>query len=218
MAHEINNPLAAILTNAQMLYMDATKDEEKESLKLIEEATKRCRSIVQKLMVYSRKPLGGREVAEVDLEKALNSALSLLSYQLTQENIKVNTKLVNAPFVIQGSQNELEQVFTNLLLNAKDAIRHLKKSGQIDISITKHDNQIIIKIKDDGIGIPEERISKIFDPFFTTKDVGKGTGLGLSICHSIIEQHKGTIAVESKEGQGSTFVITLPVQNNAILT
>jgi signal transduction histidine kinase len=186
-AHEINNPLAAILTNAQMLSMDATREDEKESLKLIEDAAKRCRTIVQKLMVYSRKPQGSREIKEVDLEKALNNSLSLLNYQLTQDNIKVNTTFQNKPFIVKGSQNELEQVFTNLLLNAKDAIKHKKKSGQIDISVTKQDKYITIKIKDDGIGISKEHISKIFDPFFTTKDVGKGTGLGLSICQSIIE-------------------------------
>jgi signal transduction histidine kinase len=211
-AHEINNPLAAILTNAQMLSMDATKEEDKESLKLIEEAAKRCRSIVQKLMVYSRKPLGGREITEIDLEKALNNVLSLLSYQLGQENIKINKRLQNPPFIITGSQNELEQVFTNLILNAKDAIKHKKKSGQIDVSITRQGKQMIIKVKDDGIGISKEHISKIFDPFYTTKDVGKGTGLGLSICHSIIEGHKGTISAESKEGQGSTFIVILPVK------
>jgi signal transduction histidine kinase len=214
-AHEINNPLAAILTNAQMLSMAEENEENKESIKWIEDAAKRCRSIVQKLMVYSRKPLGGRDVIDVDLEKALNNALSLLSYQLTQENIKVNTRLTNAPFIIHGSQNELEQVFTNLLLNAKDAIKHKKKSGQIDISITRQDKQIIIKVKDDGIGISKEHISKIFDPFYTTKDVGKGTGLGLSICHSIIEGHKGAIRVESQEGEGSTFIVNLPAQKSA---
>jgi len=206
-AHEINNPLAAVLTNTQMLLMDIKDKDQIESLKLIEQATKRCREIVQKLMVYSRKPLGGREVKDVDLQKALNNVISFLNYQLMQENIKLNTKYENPPFIIKGSQNELEQVFTNLILNAKDAIKHLKKSGQIDISITRRSKQIIVKIKDDGIGISKDNLSKIFDPFFTTKDVGKGTGLGLSICQSIIEEHRGSITVESKEGAGSTFMI-----------
>lgn len=209
-AHEINNPLAAVLTNAQMLLMTVRDEEDKESLKLIEQAAKRCREIVQKLMVYSRKPLGGREIKEVNLEDALNNVLSFLEYQLTQDNIKVTTNLENPPFIIKGSQTELEQVFTNLILNAKDAIKHGKKSGTIDISLAKKDDKIIIKLKDDGIGISKEHISKIFDPFFTTKDVGKGTGLGLSICQSIVEQHSGTITVESREGSGATFIVTLP--------
>jgi signal transduction histidine kinase len=209
-AHEINNPLAAILTNAQMLSMDATREDEKESLKLIEDAAKRCRSIVQKLMVYSRKPQGSREVGDVDLEKVLNNSVSLLNYQLSQDNIKLNTIFKNKPFIIKGSQNELEQVLTNLILNAKDAIKHRKKSGNIDISMSREDGKIIIRVKDDGTGIPKEHINKIFDPFYTTKDVGKGTGLGLSICQSIIEEHKGSIAAESEEGKGSTFTVVLP--------
>jgi len=209
-AHEINNPLAAILTNAQMLLMDAKKEEDKESLILIEDAAKRCRNIVQKLMIYSRKPLGGREIKDADLEKALNNVVSFLSYQLSQENIKLNIRLEKPPFIIKGCQNELEQVFTNLILNAKDAIKHAKKSGQIDILMSRSNNKIIIKVTDDGIGIAKENLSKIFDPFFTTKDVGKGTGLGLSICQSIAEEHQGTIAVESIEGKGATFIIKFP--------
>jgi len=209
-AHEINNPLAAILTNAQMMLMEAKNEDEKDSLRLIEDAAKRCRSIVQKLMVYSRKPLGGREVKGIDLEKALNNVISFLNYQLTQDNIKLNTKLENPPFMINGSQNEIEQVFTNLILNAKDAIKHTKNSGQIDISMARLSNKVIVKVKDSGIGIPKEHILKIFDPFFTTKDIGKGTGLGLSICQSIVHEHNGVIIAESPNNQGAIFTVTFP--------
>lgn len=213
-AHEINNPLAAILANAQMMLISAQNKDDKESLQLIEEAAKRCRNIVQKLMVYSRKPLTGREVAKVDLNDALNNVNSFLGYQLTQENIKVDIKSQNAPFMAEGCQNELEQVFINLFLNSKDAIKKIKKSGVINVSISKTKDKIIIKIKDEGCGIPKENISKIFDPFFTTKDVGKGTGLGLSICQGIIEQHKGAISVDSQEGFGATFTVILPAANS----
>lgn len=209
-AHEINNPLAAILTNAQMMLMTAENEDDKESLQLMEEAAKRCRSIIQKLMTYSRKPLGGREISNVDLEKALHNVISFLGYQLTQDNVRLNTKLENGPFIVKGSQNELEQVFTNLILNARDAIKRIKKAGEIEISISNINSKITINVKDNGIGISEEHISKIFDPFFTTKDVGKGTGLGLSICQSIVEEHKGSIEVKSQQGQGATFKIQLP--------
>ena len=214
-AHEINNPLAAILTNAQMMLQTIENQDDKESLQLIEEAAKRCRSIVQKLMVYSRKPMTGREITKVDLKDVLNKVDSFLGYQLAQENIKINVKSENPPFIVEGNQNELEQVFTNLFLNSKDAIKRVRKSGEITVNISKNNKKICIKVKDDGCGIPKEYISKIFDPFFTTKDVGKGTGLGLSICQSIIEEHKGSIAVESQENSCAIFTITLHASKEA---
>ena len=209
-AHEINNPLTAILTNAQMLLLSANDAEATESLMLIEEASQRCREIVRKLMTYSRKPLGGREVTEVDLEKAVQNVIAFLGFNLTQDNIKVNTKFENRPLIVKGCQNELEQVFTNLILNARDAILKIKKEGEIAISISGTDGHIIVQVTDDGAGIAEEHLSQIFDPFFTTKDVGKGTGLGLSICQSIVDQHHGTIEVQSQFGHGTTFTIRFP--------
>jgi len=209
-AHEINNPLAAILTNAQMLKLSELESEDKESVDLIEEATKRCRDIVQKLMIYSRKPLGTREIAEVDLKKALDNVIAFLGYQLAQENMKIIMEFKNPPFVFKGCQNELEQVLTNLIINARDATRLVRKGGDIKISVSKSKGQITVKVQDKGPGIPEGSIQKIFDPFFTTKQVGKGTGLGLSICQSIIEQHEGTIRAEPQQGEGAAFIITLP--------
>lgn len=209
-AHEINNPLAAILTNAQMLLMEAKSPDEKEALQLIEEATERCRDIVRKLMTYSRKSLGVREVGEVHLDGVVNNVISFLSFQLTQENIKLNCEFREGPFRVKGNQNELEQVFTNLILNARDAIQKLKRPGRIDISLLGTEDTVKAEVKDDGAGIAPEHLPKIFDPFFTTKDVGKGTGLGLSICQSILHEHGGTIEVRSREGEGSTFLITLP--------
>jgi len=210
-AHEINNPLAAILTNAQMMLSTVENKDDKESLEMIEEAAKRCRSIVQKLMVYSRKPMAGREVSKLDLKKALDNVNAFLGYQLSQENIKVNVNFQGSgPFLVDGSQNEIEQVITNLFLNSKDAIKNIARAGEINVSVSKGPGSVIIKVSDTGCGISKEYVSKIFDPFFTTKDVGKGTGLGLSICQSIIEEYKGTITVESGSKQGATFIITLP--------
>jgi len=137
--------------------------------------------------------------------------VAFLSYQLKQENIRIILEKERPPFILKGCQNELEQVLTNLILNAKDAIKHTKSLGDIHITLSKSENEITIKVKDEGSGISKEHIQKVFDPFFTTKDVGKGTGLGLSICQSIIEQHKGTIKAESQPGQGATFIINLPI-------
>jgi len=212
-AHEINNPLTAILTNVQMLLVDAEKldSDSKESLTLIEEATKRCRTIVQKLMTYAKKPLESGELSDIDVLNILKKVISFLGYQLEQENIKIITEAKEGEYLITGSQNELEQVFTNIILNARDAIKKIKKSGVISVSVSKNNDWIEIKIKDDGIGIPKEIMPKIFDPFFTTKDVGKGLGLGLSICQAIVEKHKGTITVESELNKGALVTVRLPI-------
>jgi len=113
---------------------------------------------------------------------------------------------------IEGNLNELMQVFTNLIVNAKEAIKSLKGSGTITITSYEEGDVVIAQVKDEGVGISEQNLGKIFDPFFTTKDVGKGTGLGLSIVYRIIENHKGSIEVFSKPNEGATFTIKLPVK------
>ena len=211
-AHEINNPLTAILTNAEMLLVsDTIQDEsDKESLELIKEATKRCRSIVKKLMVYARKPLEAGELSKVNLIDVINNVFSFLSYQLKQENIIIDISAKDEEYLVMAKPNELEQVVTNMILNAKDAIKRVKKSGTIYLSFLKRNDCIGFKIKDEGMGMPEEIKSKVFDPFFTTKDVGKGLGLGLSICQAIAERHGGSITVESEPNKGSVFTVELP--------
>ena len=207
-AHEINNPLTAILTNVQMLLSSDELD--KESLELIEEATKRCRTIVQKLMAYAKKPMEATGVSRVDLSKAMKNVTTFLGYQLGQENIKINADTNGQSYWVMGDNNELEQVITNIILNARDAIKQVRKSGEVSVSISENGKWVEMEIKDDGPGIPPEVASKIFDPFFTTKDVGKGLGLGLSICQSIIEKHKGVIKVSSEVNRGSVFTVQLP--------
>jgi len=211
-AHEINNPLTAILTNVQMLLADTNlldKDSE-ESLRLIEEATKRCRTIVQKLMVYAKRPSEPLQTSEVNLSDVIQNVVSLLNYHLTQENIKIITDIKEDEFLVSGNQNELEQVLTNIILNARDATKKIRDSGSIHVSLLKDRDWIKIEVKDEGIGVPKEILSKIFDPFFTTKDVGKGLGLGLSISQAIIEKHNGKILAQSEPNKGSIFTIQLP--------
>jgi two-component system NtrC family sensor kinase len=211
-AHEINNPLAVILTNVQMLLAGHSHNAglDKESLEMIEEATKRCRTIVQKLMVFAKKPMEATSVAEVDLLKVVKDIVDFLKYQLEQENITISVHAPQEHYIVMGNQNELEQVVGNIIINARDAIKQIKKSGSIDVTLAKGDGKIKVAIKDEGAGIPKEIVPRIFDPFFTTKDVGKGLGLGLSICQAIIEKHKGQIAVQSEPGKGSTFTIQFP--------
>jgi len=213
-AHEINNPLAAILTNVQMLLAsldEVEADELKDSLELIEEATKRCRNIVKKLMTYARKPMETQEVGIVNLLEVVEKVNSFLAYQFEQENIRMVIKAQDNQYPVVGNHNEFEQVVTNLVLNAKDAIKRVKKGGEIEILLTKNDGWVRLDIKDEGSGIPKENVPKIFDPFFTTKDVGKGLGLGLSISQSIVEKYKGSIFLKTQEGQGTTFTVNLPL-------
>ncbi|MFC1674880.1 ATP-binding protein [Candidatus Omnitrophota bacterium] len=211
-AHEINNPLTAILTNVQMLLAAKSIDDklDKESLELIEEATKRCRTIVQKLMTYAKRPLETAEVSKVDLLDVINKVVTFLGYQLEQENIKIITEVKEGAYLVLGNHNELEQVITNLILNGKDAIKRIKKEGVVTIAVSKNKDCVKVEVKDEGAGIPKEVVSKIFDPFFTTKDVGKGLGLGLSICQSILEKHNGLINVQSETNRGTTFTVQLP--------
>jgi len=207
-AHEINNPLGAILTNTQMLLMEVKDPDQRESLKLIEDGTRRCRDIVTTLLKYSRKPELG-EFKSINLNDVINDACNLLQHQLNNENIKIKKEYTKVPN-IEGNANELQQVFTNLILNAKDAIKRIRKTGEIIIRTYQEDKLVVAQVIDNGCGIPKENISKIFDPFFTTKDVGKGTGLGLSITYKIIEKHNGRIDVSSNVGEGTTFTIKLP--------
>jgi signal transduction histidine kinase len=212
-AHEINNPLTAILTNIQMLLSGDEADElkaDRESLELIEEATKRCRTIVQKLMTYAKKPLEVAEFSELNVLNAVKNVVTFLGYQLEQDNVKIIVKAKETDYPVIGNQNELEQVITNIILNARDAIRQAKKSGDITISLADSTDAIKIEIRDEGVGIAKDIMPKIFDPFFTTKDVGKGVGLGLSICQSIVEKHSGTITAQSEPHKGSVFTVTLP--------
>lgn len=146
----------------------------------------------------------------MNLLNVVKNVVSFLSYQLEQDNIKIITEAKDDDYLVLGNQNELEQVVTNIVLNARDAIKQIKKSGDIHISLLKSDDWLKIEIKDEGIGIPQEKIPKIFDPFYTTKEVGKGTGLGLSICQSIIEKYNGLITVQSEPNKGSVFTIQLP--------
>ncbi|MBU9889513.1 MAG: GAF domain-containing protein [Candidatus Omnitrophica bacterium] len=221
-AHEINNPLTAVLTNAQILKMMAPENV-KESLDLIEEGAKRCQTIVQKLMKYARKTDEEAPHRSVDLNEVVRGTCALLGFQFRQENIRMETKLEPVP-AIAGIANELEQVLTNLLVNARDAIHAAKVDGEILIETRAADDGAELIVSDNGIGVSPENQKKIFDPFFTTKDVGAGTGLGLAISFGILKRHHATLAVESpleprsgrkgttqaRHGKGAAFKIRFP--------
>jgi two-component system NtrC family sensor kinase len=219
-AHEINNPLAIILTERQILLdlLDQTKDLDEgfkkellESLNQMDVQINRCKRITHNLLRFSRRT---RSVLEkVDLNSFLEEVVDLMEREARSSGIKFQTDLDQSLKPVLSDPSQLQQVFLNLITNAIDA-HDGKPYGNIRIS-TKADDEhqrVQIAFADTGSGIPKEIVSKIFDPFFTTKAVGKGTGLGLSICYSIMQRLGGSISVKSEVGEGTEFKLTIPYQ------
>jgi len=208
-AHEINNPLSGILIFAELLKegVEGFPQLGKDAQEIIDQ-TLRCKKIVAELLEFSRQSVG--KVASFDLSGLIEKSLNLLINQAIFQDIEVHTNMnPNMPEMI-GDLGQIQQVLTNLVINAADA---MKGRGRLDIDATfdPKRNQFAITITDDGPGIPEELRDKIFDIFFTTKPVGKGTGLGLSISQNIIRLHGGNILVDSPRGGGTRFIIELPL-------
>ncbi|MDB5100090.1 MAG: putative ATPase, partial [Cyanobacteria bacterium RYN_339] len=207
-AHELNNPLGAVLTNAQLLLLELEDPDHVDSLKMIEEGALRCKEIVAALLKYSRPPQASHR--PVELRGVLAETLALLERQLQTEGIELNTDMVSAPTVM-GDSTELRQVIAHLMLNAIDAIREGgAPGGRIGVRLARELDGVTLSVADNGVGMGPDVLKRIFDPFYTTKKVGSGTGLGLSVCQRIIEKHGGKLHVSSVPGQGSTFTIALP--------
>jgi len=209
-AHEINNPLGAVLmyTHLSLEEMEAEDTRRKNLEKVVGEAT-RCRDIVKGLLDFARQT--EPKVEESDVNEILNRTLSLVENQALFQNVRINRLLSSSLPKVMMDSNQIQQVFTNIILNAAEAI---EGEGEL-IVVTRRapDNEHIeIEFTDTGCGIPPENHEKIFDPFFTTKEVGRGTGLGLAISYGIIARHKGTIDIRSRPGKGSTFIIRLPLK------
>jgi len=208
-AHEINNPLTGILTYSSLLAEELKGTPYEEDLKTIKEETLRCRKIVRGLLDFARdyKP----EKVSTNLNSLIEEALQLLEKHVNFYNIKIIKEFdPNLPEV-KVDADEFRSVINNLAVNAADA---MPSGGQLTMT-TRFDpsaNQVIIKVADTGIGISEENLKKIFEPFFTTKEKGKGTGLGLAMTYGVIKRHNGTIEVKSKVGEGTEFIIKLPVE------
>lgn len=173
--------------------------------------TDKTKDIVNSMRIFSH--TGDSEFSKVDINKAIESTLVLIHNQL-KDRIKVYKDYGNLPY-IQGQSGALSQAFLNIIVNASQAI---PKEGHIKICTSYHDDQdgsyVVIDIEDNGIGIPPEEHEKIYDPFFTTKQVGKGTGLGMYLSYNIIKKHQGTITFDSEVNKGTTFHITLPINQN----
>ena len=210
-AHELNNPLTGVLGNAQVLLSEIPKHNPwYQDVERIYQSAKRCKEIVANLLTFSRQQEFEFELA--DINEVIQNTLSLCEHELVVENIKVVKEFTKDLPKIYVSVLQMEQVFLNLIVNARQA---MPEGGTLAISTrlveTERMPQVEVAFTDTGKGIKKEDLSKMFKPFFTTKEKGKGTGLGLSVSCSIVEKHNGTIKVESEgEGKGAKFTIFLP--------
>jgi PAS domain S-box-containing protein len=207
-AHEVNTPLTGVSSYTQMLLgMLPETDPKHALLQKVRRQADRASDIVNNLLNFSRTG-SAAEFNELDITRVLDDTLQLLEPQLRRSQIEIvrayNDELPKA----FGNAGKLQQVFTNLILNARDAI---PAGGRITLStFANEDQSISVEVADDGIGIAPENVAKIYDPFYTTKGIGRGTGLGLAVTYGIVQEHSGRIAVESLPGKGTTFRITLP--------
>jgi len=209
-AHELNNPLTAILGVTELLRERPGADEStKRQLELTHRQARRAARIVQNLLEFSRP--ASPQKKPLDLNNILERTLQLHEHSLRRNNIGVDFRLPGELPGVVGDANQLIQVFLNLITNAEQAIREVRDSGRIQIRAGRNGNQLTITVQDDGVGIRPEALQRIFDPFYTTKRPGGGTGLGLSICMSIIREHGGNIEAETLPAGGSAFTIYLPV-------
>jgi len=219
-AHELNNPLTSIIGYAQLLQYNQKQGETQSDLNIIVNQAKRAAKIVRGLLTFARQH--PPEQKPVQVNDIINSTLNLLDYELRTHNITWNIHLnPNLPLTM-ADPNQLQQVFVNLINNARYAMSTEHGGGKLTITTetglsrlpeSLPDKPVIrIIVQDDGPGIPPEILPRIFDPFFTTKSVGEGTGLGMSVCHGIISEHKGHIWAESEPGQGATFFVELPIR------
>jgi PAS domain S-box-containing protein len=208
-AHEINNPLSGIMIYAEMLKENF--EDNSQHIKDIQEIidqTLRCKKIVSELLEFSRQTVG--KPSNISIEQVITKSLNLLINQALFQDIEVNRDIEPHMPEMVGDMGQLQQVFTNLFINAADA---MKGKGKLNISAKYDSNRslFITTVSDSGPGIPKELRDKIFDMFFTTKPVGKGTGLGLSISQKIINLHGGNILVDSPPEGGTRFIIELPL-------
>lgn len=207
-AHEINNPLNGI---KNCVYAIQQNPDDKEQLQkymnLIDEGLNHIETVVQKLLGFARTP--AKSVATVDVNQMIKQVVELLDYRLKQKQIDVRLEIDSDLPLIKADYSLLQEVIMNLLINSYDAVGD---GGTVVVQTKRaRGDAIQILLKDNGIGIPAERLNKIFDPFYTTKDPGVGTGLGLSVALDIVQAHGGKIDVNSEEGKGTVFIVTLPI-------
>jgi signal transduction histidine kinase len=208
----VNTPLAVISSYSQMLRKQIRPGDSGYSLlEKITKQTFRASEIVNSLLSFSR--TNATEFSDVDIHQIIGDTVSLLQHQLSAAGIHVDYERWEDKLLMTGNPGKLQQVFLNLFLNAKDA---MAEGGTLHILTRAVSSKVEIVVSDTGAGISKENVRKIYDPFFTTKSGGKGTGLGLSVSYGIVQEHGGSISVDSKLGSGTSFRLEFPLARKAV--
>jgi signal transduction histidine kinase len=206
-AHEINNPLGAVLVNAQLLRQELVEQDHRESVELIERGARRCQEIVQALLSYARPAQADRQA--IDLGSLVRDTLGAAANQPRLAGLDLGTELSDVPLVF-GDAGELRHLLNQLLFNAVDAVGERPEGAPVvRVRVYEAGDGVVLEVADNGVGMTPEVVRRVFDPFFTTKAVGAGKGLGLSLCRRIAEKHGGTIGVSSEPGQGTRVRVVL---------
>ncbi|MCP4650209.1 MAG: GHKL domain-containing protein [PVC group bacterium] len=220
-SHELNQPLTGVRGFAQAVFMDLETDSplRDDVAKIIQEADRMDR-IIKSVRFFAGSSKSN--IKKLDINRSLEDSLSLLEKELQKKNIRLIAKLDNNLPELGGDVHQLEQVFLNLINNAKDAIESLDSSEggelRVNTELSENGKNIVVKFEDTGCGISPDKLENVFNPFYTTKSPDKGMGMGLSIVYRVVEQHKGTVGVASEEGKGTSFTITFPLQSADMIT
>ena len=210
-AHEVNNPLASISSLVQSLLARTADERERETLRLILAQITRISGVLRDLMDFARPK--ATEMAPTDLNEVLAKSLDLARFDKRFKRLSVRTALAPGLPPLPLDADRMQQVFLNLLLNARDAIGEEPGGGEITVTTRRDGGEVWAQIADDGGGIPAENLARIFDPFFSTKPKGQGTGLGLAVCHSIVAAHGGRISAAARS-RGTVFTVAFPADED----
>jgi PAS domain S-box-containing protein len=215
-AHELNNPLTSIISLSRLHTNDDVSPDVREDIEAIHGQAKRSAAIVKNLLTFARKHGPLRQSTQIN--NVIEDVLKLRAYELSVNNVQVETRFAPELPEIMVDHFQMQQVFLNIILNAECAMIEAHNKGTLTITTERVNSDIKVSFIDDGPGIANEDLSRLFNPFFTTKEVGKGTGLGLSICYGIVAAHDGNIYAQSELGKGAIFVVELPISSDYINT
>jgi PAS domain S-box-containing protein len=211
-AHEVNTPLAVIASQTQILMRQMPADDSRvKTLEKIIKQSFRASEIVNSLLKFSR--VSGSEYDELDLNKVIRETLSLVEPMLKASKVSLNLQLASDLPAMYGNYGKVQQVFMNLIVNARDA---MPRGGELTLATETENSTVRVEVSDNGVGIAPDHLSRIFDPFFTTKSTGRGTGLGLAVTYGIIREHSGTVQVSSRLGGGTTFRLEFPTARKPV--
>lgn len=212
-AHELNNPLTAIMGGIDLLDVTETESSQKH-LRLLKEQSRRAVEIVQNLLFFSRPPVRGN--ARLNLNDLIQRTLLLHQYSLRASGVSMDFLPDPALPTFEGDANQLMQVFLNLVINAEQAIRSVRERGTIRVRMGRKEKNVWISFQDDGPGVPDDALGHIFNPFYSTKRPGGGTGMGLSVALGIVRNYGGDIEFQPAPGTGAVFTVTLPLKSSAV--